>query len=138
MLVTIILGNRLNDDGSMSETLKSRLQATLRLNKLFSCEKIIVSGGVANEVAGVSEAAVMRNYLVNNGVESDKIVVEDKSLSTKENAEFSVPIAASLGATEILLCTSTEHMGRKFFNPIRLFNRQLQRFEGIKLRSYSE
>ena len=138
MLVAVILGNRLNDDGSMSEILKKRLAATLRLNKLFEPSKIIVSGGVANPAAGVSEAQVMRDYLVSQGVESDKIVVEDKSMTTKQNAEFSVPIAANLGATEILLCTSIEHMGRKFLNPIRLFLKELQNFDGISLSVYSE
>ena len=138
MLVAIILGNRLNDDGSMSEILKKRLSATLRLNERFAPSKIIVSGGVANATAGVSEAQVMHDYLVSQGVESDKIVVEDKSMTTKQNAEFSVPIAAKLGATEILLCTSTEHMGRKFLNPIRLFSKQLQQFSGISLSVYSE
>ncbi|MCH5159883.1 MAG: YdcF family protein [Clostridiales bacterium] len=138
MLVAIILGNRLNDDGSTSEILKNRLAATLKLNALFAPSKIIVSGGIANPNAGISEAEVMRNYLISQGLESDKIVVEDRSMTTKQNAEFSVPIAAKLGATEILLCTSTEHMGRKFLNPIRLFSKELQNFEGIKLRVYSE
>ena len=138
MLIAIILGNRLNDDGSMTEILKKRLQATLRLNELFAPAKIIVSGGVANPVAGISEAEVMREYLVNHGVSEDKIVVEDKSMTTKQNALFSVPIAAKLGATKILLCTSNEHMGRKNLNPIRLFDKQLQQFDGISLSTYSE
>ena len=138
MLVAVILGNRLNDDGSMSDILKKRLAATLRLNELFAPSKIIVSGGVANPKAGISEAEVMRDYLISQGVDSDKIVVEDKSMTTKQNAEFSVPIAAKLGATEILLCTSTEHMGRKFLNPIRLFSKELQALGDVILRVYSE
>lgn len=138
MLVAVILGNRLNDDGSISKIMERRLQATLRLNKLFLPSKIIVSGGVANPLAGVSEAQVMRDYLVEHGVESDVIELEDKSLTTKQNAEFSVPMAAKLGATEILLCTSVEHMGRKFLNPIRLFCKELQKFPEINLRVYSE
>ena len=138
MLVAVILGNRLNDDGSMSEILQKRLATTLKLNKLFSPSKIIVSGGVANPKAGVSEAQVMRDYLVSQGIESDKIVLEDRSLTTKQNADFSVPIAAKLQATEILLCTSIEHMGRKFLNPIQLFCQNLQNFDGIKLSVYSE
>ena len=138
MLVVIVLGNRLNDDGSITEIMRKRLSATIKLNKLFSPSKIILSGGVANSKAGVSEAQVMRDYLVNNGVEGDKLVLEDKSMTTKQNAEYSVPIAAKLGATEILLCTSTEHMSRKFLNPPRLFTKELQKYGGISLRLYSE
>ena len=138
MLVAVILGNRLNDDGSMSELMKKRLQSALKINQLFAPSKIILSGGVANPKAGVSEAEVMRNYLVSQGVQADKLVVEDKSMTTKQNAEFSVPMAANLGATQILLCTSTEHMGRSFLNPIRLFSKQLQSFDGISLSIFSE
>ena len=138
MLVAIILGNRLNDDGSMSEILKKRLQSALKINQLFAPSKIILSGGVANPNADVSEAEVMRNYLVSQGVQSDKLVIEDKSMTTKQNAEFSVPMAANLGASQILLCTSIEHMGRKFLNPIRLFCKELRGFPEIGLRVYSE
>ena len=138
MLVAIILGNRLNDDGSITEIMRKRLEATIRLNELFAPTKIILSGGVANPKAGMSEAQVMRDYLIKNGVDGDKLVLEDKSMTTKQNAEYSVPIAAKLGATEILLCTSTEHMMRKFLNPPRLFTKELQKYGGISLRLYSE
>ena len=138
MLVAIILGNRLNDDGSITEIMRKRLAATIRLNELFAPTKIILSGGVANPKAGMSEAQVMRDYLVKNGVDGDKLLLEDKSMTTKQNAEYSVPIAAKLGATEILLCTSTEHMMRKFLNPPRLFTKELQKYGGISLRLYSE
>ena len=138
MLVAVILGNRLNDDGSMSKILQKRLQSALKINRLFAPSKIILSGGVANAKAGVSEAEVMRNYLISQGVEADKLVVEDKSMTTQENAEYSVPIAANLGATQILLCTSIEHMKRSFLNPIRLFYTQLQNYDGISLSIFSE
>ena len=138
MLVAVILGNRLNDDGSMSEIMKKRLQSALKIDQLFAPSKIILSGGVANPKSGVSEAEVMRDYLVSQGVEADKLVVEDKSMTTKQNAEFSVPMAANLGASKILLCTSIEHMGRKFLNPIRLFFTQLQNYPEVSLSIFSE
>lgn len=138
MLVAIILGNRLNDDGSMTQMLRSRLETALTIERLFSPDKIIVSGGVANPVAGTSEAHVMCEYLVANGVAREKIVKEDKSLTTKQNAEFSVPMAVCLGATEILLSTSTEHMSRRYLNPMRLFAKQLKRHSEIKLSVFSQ
>ena len=138
MLVAIILGNRLNDDGSISELMEQRLKSTLKIDALFAPEKIIVSGGVANENAGVSEAQKMQEYLVSHGIGIDKIVLEDNSLSTKQNAEFSVPMAANLGATEILLCTSSEHMSRAYLNPIKLFTKQLAKYPKIKLSAYCE
>ena len=138
MLVAVVLGNRLNDDGSITDTMESRLKSALKLNEKFCPDYIIVSGGVANEKAGISEAQTMRDYLVERGVPSSKIVLEDKSLTTKQNAEFSVPICVMLNASELLLCTSLEHMTRSFLNPIKLFQKELIRYPNIKLSIFSE
>ena len=138
MLVAVILGNRLNDDGSITPTMELRLKTALKIHELFSPERIIVSGGVANPTAKTSEAQKMYEYLVEHGVEACKIVKEDKSMTTKQNAEYSVPMAAELGATEILVCTSIEHMSRKFLNPIKLFEKYLKNYPQIKLSIYSE
>ena len=138
MLVAVILGNRLNDDGSITDIMESRLQAALKINTLFCPDFIIVSGGIANAEAGISEAQTMRDYLIAHSISADKIVLEDKSLSTKQNAEFSVPMCAKIGATEILLCTSLEHMSRGFLNPIKLFQKALSQYPHIKLSVFSE
>lgn len=134
MLVLVVLGNRLNDDGSMSEIMRARLNLALQIDKKLNPQKIVLSGGVANPNAGASEAAVMQRFLTANGVDTQKIVLEDKSLTTKQNAKFSVPIAANLGATELLVCTTPEHMHRSFLNPVRLFATQLKKTK-IKLLS---
>ena len=138
MLVAVVLGNRLNDDGSITDIMEKRLNTALKLNKLFSPDYIIVSGGTANEKAGISEAHTMREYMVAHGISEDKVIMEDKSLTTKQNAEFSVPMCAKLNATQILLCTSLEHMSRNFLNPIKLFQKELAKYPDIKLIAFSE
>lgn len=138
MLVAVVLGNRINDDGSMSNTMLNRLKMTLRVYKTFVPTKIILSGGVANKKVNVSEAQMMRDYLVDNGIPQEALVLEDKSLTTKQNSEFSVPLAASLNADELLLCTSAGHMSRKYLNPIKLFQRELAAYPQIKLSAYCE
>ena len=136
MLVMVVLGNRINDDGSMSGFMLARLKLALKAYDAFSPSRIILSGGVANRKTALSEAQMMREYLVAHGVPDGVLVLEDKSLTTKQNAEFSVPIAASLGADELLLVTSSEHMLRSYLNPIKLFNKQLAAYSNIKLSSY--
>lgn len=138
MLVAVILGNRLRDDGTITEIMEQRLKMAVEVNNRFSPERIIVSGGIANPKAKVSEADKMFDYLVDNGVPADKIVKEDKSLTTKQNALFSVPLAAELGATELLLCTSVEHMSRSYLNPIKLFLKQLETYPSIELQAYCQ
>ena len=80
----------------------------------------------------------MREYLVDNGVAEDKLICEDQSTTTEENAKYSVPIAAKLGATEVTIITSNEHMSRNFLNPIKLFEKELRNYPDIKLSAYSE
>jgi len=110
----------------------------LNVYKIFAIDKLIVSGGVANKKAGISEAQLMYDFLVQNGIPSESIIKEDKSLTTKQNAEFSVPLAAELGATEIILCTSSEHMKRSYLNPIKLFEKELEPYPEVLLKAYCE
>lgn len=138
MHVLVVLGNRMNDDGTMTGLSVKRLNAAMRFAAAFGVDKIILSGGVANKKANRSEAAAMREYLVDNGVAEDKLIREDQSTTTEENAKYSVPIAAKLGATEITVITSNEHMSRNFLNPIKLFEKELRNYPDIKLSAYSE
>ena len=67
------------------------------------------------------------------------IIKEDKSLTTKQNAEFSCPKAKELGADVMVLCTSKEHMERWYLNPVKLFKRYLKKYgaSDIKLETYT-
>ncbi len=135
MSVAIILGNKLNDDGSITETMRERLRLALEIEKELKPEKFILSGGVANPKAGKSEAQVMIEFLIDAGVDKNKLIAEDKSLSTKQNALYSVPIVVELGASDVILCTTPEHMRRKYLNPVKLFNRRLRKYPNIILKT---
>lgn len=138
MLVAVILGNRLNDDATISALMEKRLQTALKIARYFSPSKIILSGGLANEKAGKTEAQAMQEYLVAHGVEPSMLVLEDRSLTTVQNAQYSVPLALKLGATEILVSTSLEHLGRKYYNPIRLFAAELKNHKDVRLSAFGE
>ncbi len=136
MLVAVVLGHRLNNKGGCSQTMVSRLNLALAVDAALNPDKIILSGGVANPIAAKSEAQAMFDWLVSNGVDGSKLILEDKSLTTKQNARYSVPIALKLGADEIILCTTPEHMNREFLNPVRLFKSRL-RHSCVTLRTCS-
>lgn len=126
MKVAVILGNRLNDDKSISDVMKKRLDLTIKLNKELAPDRIILSGGVANKKAGISEAQVMVDYLVSQGIKAEKLIKEDQSRNTVENAKFSVPIALSLGADTLIVCSTIEHINRWWVNPIKAFKKQIK------------
>lgn len=121
MKVLVTLGNRLLDDGSISDFMRGRLEKTLEVADKF--DLIVVTGGVANPKAGKSEGSVMREWLLERGVADDKIVVEDRSTTTKENAKFCREIFERLGITEVTVLSSAYHIERKWLNPVKLFKR---------------
>ena len=126
MKVVIVLGYKLNDDASMEERLIRRLDLCLKLINEESYDKIILSGGCPTPPGlEVSEAEAMAKYLIEKGVDKDMLILENKSLTTEENALFSVPIAKSLNAKKITVITTLEHMSRNFLNPVKLFADQV-------------
>ncbi len=119
MNVLITLGNILNDDNSISRALESRL--TLALSVMDNYDYTIVTGGFCNRSATRPEGEVMRDWLVSHGADASKIIVENKSYTTAENAEFCAPILRRLGADEVTVLSSRSHIERDFLNPIDLF-----------------
>ena len=133
MLVAVVLGNRMNDDGSPSQLMLKRMELTMEMYNQMHPDKIIVSGGFANKKAGITEASFMRNHLILQGIPEDVIVEEGNSMTTQQNAIFSVPMAKEMGAKSIVVVTSAEHMSRAFLNPLKLFQKQLK---GSNIRLY--
>lgn len=77
---------------TLSATLKSRLDATLEYIKDAKYDGyVLVSGGQGPD-EDISEALAMKRYLVENGVNENQIVMEDRSTSTDENLKFSKDI----------------------------------------------
>lgn len=55
----------------------------------------IVSGG-QGEGEDITEALCMRNWLVERGIDADRIIIEDKATSTLENLRYSMDIIDTL------------------------------------------
>lgn len=123
--IVIVLGNRLNDDGSISRIQEERLEMALELEKLYEPDYFILSGGLANPKAGITEAKAMYDYLITKGMNKEKLILEDKSLSTVENAKFSVPLAEKLGAEMIIVCSSPYHFGNPVYKLMESFVKEI-------------
>lgn len=83
----VVLGAKVNGT-TPSLSLKARLDTAVQYLNKYPEAKVIVSGGKGDD-EGISEALCMSNYLVDAGILQDRIIMEDKSTSTKENLEFS-------------------------------------------------
>lgn len=90
-----------------------RVLETARLYRLLAPRKVIVSGGNTNHISPVwSEAKAMEAALVALGVPADRIVVESRSQTTREQVIELRPILESLGARTFVLVTAPTHMRR--------------------------
>ena len=134
-LVAIVLGNRLNDDGSLSEIGKERLVLAKEIDELFNPDYFILSGGVANAKAKISEAEAMYNYLAQSGFNKEKLIIEKDSMTTVQNARYSVPLAKDLGAEVIMVCTSPYHFGNPIYRAMESFVSETKD-TGIALMTY--
>ena len=126
MKIAVVLGNRLSDDAMPTRVLTERIGLTVDFYKRHSPDFVILSGGMANPKAGVSEAGAMKKML-EGYIPEDKLITESESLTTRQNALYSVPVALKLNATEITVISSPEHIDRRYLNPVRLFLKALKK-----------
>jgi len=88
-------------------------------NRLLTCAQlyhklnlpILVSGGKVLETTG-SEADIAKVILKGLGVPEDKIIVENQSLNTTENAQYTKILLKEYGFIQPILVTSAFHMER--------------------------
>lgn len=83
----IILGAQWKPQGP-SEALRRRLDIAAKYLEQNSDTAVIVSGGQGSNEP-ISEAAGMRQYLVDIGIDEERILMEDRSTNTMENLVFS-------------------------------------------------
>ena len=75
--------------GKPSPVLKERINHAIDLYNDGKVEYIIFTGGTAKgEIK--SEARTSMDYAIEQGVDPDKIIIEEKSLETEENLRFAV------------------------------------------------
>ena len=105
----IVLGAQWKTTGP-SEVLRRRLDKAAAYLMENPDTKVIVSGGQgSNEI--MPEAAGMRDYLVNAGIEEECILVEDRSSNTYENLIFSGEFLDPVNA-KVVIVTNNFHVFR--------------------------
>lgn len=108
----ILLGFALSEEGGIQETLLERLQVALKAGNKNKNSMFIVSGGVPKN--GKTEADVMFDWLKNHGIPKSRIIKEDRSKNTVENALFSMEIVEDEEMESVTIITSASHMRRAF------------------------
>lgn len=90
-----------------------RLAEAVVLARRFLQAKIVFSGGSTGLIiTKPPEAQVARAYLEDLGVEPERIIIDDKSRNTHENAVFTADLVKPKPGETWLLVTSAFHMPR--------------------------
>jgi len=121
----VVLGTKIMST-RIPPNLKSRLDKAIEIYQKFdSRPRILVSGGFSS-TNPKSEAEMMRDYLVKNGIKPEVIMTETRSLNTMQNLEYSsIRIRADWQNNyfpQILIITSEYHVPRvnKYANDLHL------------------
>ncbi len=90
-----------------------RILETAMLAWRFPETRVVFTGGTANILyGGVSEADSARTHLTSLGLSADRLILEDKSRDTYENALYTRVLLAPKPGERWLLVTSAGHMPR--------------------------
>lgn len=125
----IVLGAQVHAD-KPSVVLKYRLdEAILYLNENPETVCIVAGGQGKNEP--YSEAYGMAQYLMQNGIDKERILLEDQSKTTEENLRFSrkfLPENAKSGSSRMIficsvLCRSPKNRGSLMYVELRQIRR---------------
>jgi uncharacterized SAM-binding protein YcdF (DUF218 family) len=105
----VIFGCPAHRDGRIGPALRRRLETGLEVARTHEHATVIVSGGA---VAGPAEAPVMRAWLVAQGLDPERVIVEDRARLTIENALFVAPTLRHLAVERVTVVTSRSHLRR--------------------------
>ena len=94
-LCLVALGFQLNPDGTMRDELVERLKVLLTASQQYPSAIIVCTGGgTAADDPAATEAGRMAEWLREQGVDPSRIYVEDKSITTAQNAVYTFDILA--------------------------------------------
>ena len=84
-----VLGFELNDDGTMQDELIGRLTVALACAEQYPNAYVICTGGgTASENPEATESGRMAQWLVDNGIAENRVLVGDRSLTTAQDAIY--------------------------------------------------
>jgi uncharacterized SAM-binding protein YcdF (DUF218 family) len=100
----------LHGRGHLSGPAANRLLTCLQLYQELKAP-LVLSGGQVTETTGV-EAEIARRILLETGIPADRILIENKSRNTTENARYTKKLLQKYHFRRPILVTSAFHMPR--------------------------
>lgn len=108
--LAVVLGNKVNPDGSLSERLTKRLECALYLYQTKKVKFILVSGGLGKE--GFYEGDKMKDFLLKNGIPDSLIFVDNKGDNTLKTIQNTLALKEKIGFKSIIAVSQYYHLTR--------------------------
>lgn len=108
--VGLVLGSKVDLDGTPSPRLCARLDRTLELFRIGYFPLVIASGGIGKE--GYDEALVMRDYLVAHGIPKERIIMDSAGTTTFASAKNTLQIVRRQKLSSVLVVSQYFHIPR--------------------------
>ena len=106
----IVLGLAL-ENGEPAPDLLQRLDTGKAYLDHYPNARLILTGGNA-DASGRTEAAVMRDILIEQGVPEEKLILEDQAATTKENVAYLAAMEGFSPDAPVVMISSDYHMDR--------------------------
>lgn len=107
----MILGARVEADGSPSKALKRRIDAAAEYLLVNPDTIAVATGGMGTDEV-MAEAECIRNGLVERGIDADRILVENQSATTAQNMAFSMQLMDCDPETTVGIVSNNYHIFR--------------------------
>ena len=108
--IIIVLGAPASSDCKPSVVLKGRIDKGIELFNKGYANKILFTG--SSVLNSCTEADVMADYALQNGIPETSILREDRAENTYQNAFYSVAQMKKLKLTSAVIVTSEPHLKR--------------------------
>ena len=113
-LAIVVMGLQLNPNGSIRPELLDRLSVAIRSAEKYPNAYILCTGGATSRNPQTTEAGEMAQWLKICGIDEKRIIVEDQSYSTTENAQntFQLLYEQYPQISNLAIVTSDYHIQR--------------------------
>ena len=118
----IILGCGIRKDGGLTPLLKGRVDSAVAFGKQqyeqTGKHAVYVPSGGQGDDEVISESEAMKNYLLGIGIPPEQIILEDKSVNTMQNMQFSKKVIEDHGGAinkkKVAFATTNYHVFRGY------------------------
>lgn len=108
----LVFGERPQEDGALTEGLRDKLTTTLALASDYPEADIFLSGGAVH--TDFTEASVMKEWLIKEGVAKERIVLDEQARDTVGNVIGMSDYIINKNLESVVIVTKGNHMGRAF------------------------